>query len=155
VVGTIAQRGALTTPPCATDTTNPQNRREDMSNIERVRQFIDAFNRKDIDTVIGFFAEDAVYHNMPLEPIVGRTAIAASIVGYTTPASRLEWIMPNIAETASGTVLTERVDKFFMGAPGAEKWIALPVMGAFELKDGQITAWRDYFDLEQFNRQLA
>jgi limonene-1,2-epoxide hydrolase len=27
-------------------------------------------------------------------------------------------------------------------------------MGSFELEDGQITAWRDYFDMAQFQRQL-
>ncbi len=28
-------------------------------------------------------------------------------------------------------------------------------MGAFELRDGKICAWRDYFDLAQFQRQMA
>jgi limonene-1,2-epoxide hydrolase len=47
-------------------------------------------------------------------------------------------------------VLTERIDKFEVGG----KWIALPVMGAFELREGKISAWRDYFDLAQFTKQL-
>lgn len=28
-------------------------------------------------------------------------------------------------------------------------------MGAFEVHDGRITAWRDYFDMKQFQDQLA
>ena len=28
--------------------------------------------------------------------------------------------------------------------------VSLPVMGTFEVHDGKITAWRDYFDLDQF-----
>jgi limonene-1,2-epoxide hydrolase len=28
-------------------------------------------------------------------------------------------------------------------------------MGIFELRDGKIAAWRDYWDLQQFERQLA
>ena len=28
-------------------------------------------------------------------------------------------------------------------------------MGAFEVNDGKITAWRDYFDMNQFTSQMA
>ena len=48
------------------------------------------------------------------------------------------------------TVLTERVDVFQL--PNAT--IELPVMGTFEVKDGKIVAWRDYFDLNQYMSQL-
>ncbi len=65
-------------------------------------------------------------------------------------ASELEFIVHHIAETSSGTVLTERVDKFLIDG----KWVELPVMGTFEFRDGKISAWRDYFDLEQFNKQM-
>jgi limonene-1,2-epoxide hydrolase len=27
-------------------------------------------------------------------------------------------------------------------------------MGSFELRDGQLIAWRDYFDMQQFTKQL-
>ena len=48
-------------------------------------------------------------------------------------------------------VLTERIDSFFF--PG--NTIALPVMGTFEVNDdGKITAWRDYFDMNQFMSQM-
>lgn len=33
--------------------------------------------------------------------------------------------------------------------------VELPVMGAFELSDGKISAWRDYFDMAQFQAQMA
>ncbi|MHB8593901.1 MAG: limonene-1,2-epoxide hydrolase family protein, partial [Acidimicrobiales bacterium] len=47
-------------------------------------------------------------------------------------------------------VMTERVDHFI----GAEKTISLPVMGIFEVHDGVIVSWRDYFDLDQFTSQM-
>ena len=28
-------------------------------------------------------------------------------------------------------------------------------MGAFEVNDGKITAWRDYFDMNQFTSQMS
>ena len=35
------------------------------------------------------------------------------------------------------------------------KTIAIPVTGVFQVRDGKIAAWRDYFDLKQFQAQLA
>jgi len=50
------------------------------------------------------------------------------------------------------TVLTERIDRFTIGG----KRVELPVMGAFEVaSDGKICAWRDYFDMQQFMKQLG
>jgi limonene-1,2-epoxide hydrolase len=48
-------------------------------------------------------------------------------------------------------VLTERVDTFHRGATAA----ALPVMGAFDIRDGKIGAWRDYFDMAQITAMLS
>ena len=48
-------------------------------------------------------------------------------------------------------VLTERVDTFQMG----DKTVALEVMGTFELRDGKIAAWRDYFDMASWTRQAG
>ena len=57
--------------------------------------------------------------------------------------------MRNIAASGS-LVMTERVDVFTF--PTAT--IELPVMGTFEVSDDKITAWRDYFDLNQFMSQM-
>lgn len=54
--------------------------------------------------------------------------------------------------TAGNVVLTERIDRFVLNG----KSIALPVMGAFEVTpDGRISAWRDYFDMQQFMSQMG
>lgn len=42
-------------------------------------------------------------------------------------------------------VMVERVD--YLAAP--DRTISVPMAGVFEVRDGQITAWRDYFDLSQ------
>ena len=47
--------------------------------------------------------------------------------------------------------MTERVDRFCSPA----RVVELPVMGVFEVDDGLITAWRDYFDINQFMNQLT
>jgi limonene-1,2-epoxide hydrolase len=39
-------------------------------------------------------------------------------------------------------------------ADGSEA-MAARVMGIFEVENGKITAWRDYFDLADFQKQMA
>jgi len=117
--------------------------------IEVVQAFCDAIATGDLDPVIEFFTDDAVYHNIPLDPVVGPAAIRATIEGFTGAVDGLEFKILAIA--ASGTtVLTERIDIFTFPSSS----IDLPVMGAFEVRDDKISAWRDYFDLNQFMSQL-
>jgi limonene-1,2-epoxide hydrolase len=119
-------------------------------NLERVRAFIAAWQRNDLEEIMSYFADDCVYHNMPIPPARGIEATRSLIKGFSSMASRVEWVLLQIAETESGVVLTERTDRFEIGG----RWVELPVMGSFELQGGKITAWRDYFDLAQYQRQL-
>ena len=116
-----------------------------------VRAFIGAFNANDLDRIMGFFSEDAVYHNIPVQPVQGTAAIRGVIQGFLGMATQVDWIVHQLAETQEGVVLTERTDRFLIRG----KWIELPVMGAFDLREGRITGWRDYFDMKQFQSQLA
>jgi limonene-1,2-epoxide hydrolase len=115
-----------------------------------VLAFIEAFDANDVDRIMEFFRPDAVYHNVPIQPVQGLDAIRAVIQGFLGLASEVEWVVRNVAESPDGTVLTERLDRFLI----REKWVELPVMGAFEVKDGKIVEWRDYFDMQQFQSQL-
>ena len=117
--------------------------------LEIVTSFCAAWAEVDVDKIVAFLSEDAVYHNIPLDPAIGRDAIKAMIAGFTTGVDRIEFEIRNVAVNGN-VVLNERVDRFF--AP--ERTIELPVMGTFEVTDGLITAWRDYFDLNQFMSQL-
>lgn len=115
------------------------------ANEHLVRQFCHAFSRRDIDELLGFFTDDAVYHNIPLEPAHGKEAIRATLEMFVPGSPEIEFVMLNIASSGS-VVLTERLDKMSFGG----KPVELPVAGVFEIEDGQIKAWRDYFDLQQF-----
>jgi limonene-1,2-epoxide hydrolase len=116
-----------------------------------VRAFIGAFNANDLDRIMGFFAEDAVYHNIPVQPVKGTAAIRGVIQGFLGMATQVDWIVHQLAETQEGVVLNERTDRFLIRG----KWIELPVMGAFRLREGRIAEWRDYFDMKQFQSQLS
>jgi limonene-1,2-epoxide hydrolase len=122
-----------------------------MTPEETVRRFCDAVERRDVKELASFFTDDAVYHNIPLAPVTGRAAIEATLAQFITPATSVEFEMRAIA-TSGRSVLTERVDRFVMNG----KSIALPVMGTFEVTpDGKISAWRDYFDMQQFTSQMG
>ena len=120
-----------------------------MSNTDIVVAFVDAWNRMDWDAVMDALAEDVVYHNIPMEKLEGKEAARAFIMGMVPEG--VDWEMISIAENGS-KVLTERVDSFDM--PGGKR-VSVPVMGTFEIENGKIKAWRDYFDLATFTSQMA
>ena len=120
------------------------------SPIEIVRRFCAAWSNVDPDQIAEYFTDDAVYHNIPMDPITGRDAIKSFISGFAGGAEQIDFRVHNIVADGP-VVLTERVDVFVMPTGKVE----LPVMGAFEVKDGKIAAWRDYFDLKQFMDQMA
>jgi limonene-1,2-epoxide hydrolase len=115
-----------------------------------VRAFVDAFNANDLRRIMEFFDADAVYHNIPLDPVQGTEAIEGVIRGFLGLATEVDWVVHNIAQSESGAVLTERTDRFLIQG----KWVELPVMGAFVVRDGKLAEWRDYFDMNQFQSQL-
>ena len=117
--------------------------------IEIVERFCAAIAEGDMDAVIAFFTDDAVYHNIPMDPVVGPVEIRATLEGFLLIATSLEFRVLAIAATGD-TVLTERVDVFHLPT----KSIELPVMGAFDIRGEQISGWRDYFDLNQIMSQL-
>ena len=110
-------------------------------NDRLVREFLAAWERRDTEHIVERFAEDGVYHSVPLTPIVGQAAIREFVEGFTDkPSGRIE-IHHQVA--TAGVVMNERTDHIFLnGQP-----VSLPIMGVFEIRDGRITAWREYFDL--------
>jgi limonene-1,2-epoxide hydrolase len=117
--------------------------------LDVVRRFCAAWGTEDLDTIVGFFTDDAVYHNIPVAPVVGPEQIRSTIEGFTSGVESIEFRLEAIAADGS-TVLTERLDVFTF----ANGRVDLPVMGTFEVRDGKIAAWRDYFDMAMFINQL-
>ena len=118
--------------------------------IEIVRRFCAAWSNASPDELAEFFTDDAVYHNIPIAPVTGRDTIKATIAGFTGGVEKIEFRVHHIVADGN-VVLTERTDVFHAG----DRTIELPVMGTFEVKDGKIAAWRDYFDMKQFMDQMA
>jgi limonene-1,2-epoxide hydrolase len=128
--------------------------------IELVRRFCAAWgNNMATAELAAFFTDDAVYHNIPMAPVIGRKAIANNIASFIrpgkaaapgiVPVESIDFRIINIAANGP-VVMTERVDVFTL----AGKSFELPVMGTFEVKNGKISAWRDYFDINQFTSRM-
>ena len=108
---------------------------------EIVTRFCEAWGRGDIEELMSFFAADAVYHNIPVPPVKGAKAIREAFLGFAKLMDSI--VLENLNVAANGNVVfTERIDHFRWKG----KSLALPVAGVFELRDGKITAHRDYFD---------
>ena len=116
------------------------------SPTEVVEQFCGAFAGKDVAAMTSLLADDVVYHNVGMEPSVGKEASLAVIRGFVDMAESVVFTVHHIAADGA-SVLTERTDTFTING----KTAPLPVMGAFNVVDGKITAWRDYFDMAQVN----
>ena len=118
--------------------------------IDLVRRFCAVWSSVNPDEIAEFFSDDAVYHNIPMDPLTGRDAIKTFIAGFAGGVKQIDFRVSNIVADGD-VVLTERVDVFEL--PNGK--VELPVMGTFEVKDGKIAAWRDYFDMKQFMDQMA
>ena len=122
-----------------------------MKENERIiREFIDAWSRLDPEELAGYFADDGVYHNMPIAPVSGRTNVEDFIRGFVGTWDETTWDILNILSSGN-VVIAERIDRTRAG----EKSVELPCVGVFELERGKIKTWRDYFDFATYQRGLG
>ena len=94
----------------------------------------------------GYFADDGIYHNIPLAPVAGKKEIE----NFTSKWIEINWDILNII-SKDNIVISERLDRTKMEGG---KFVDLPVTGVFELKNGEIKIWRDYFDLGTYLKAL-
>lgn len=120
-----------------------------MQPLETVRAFIAALERNDIPAALTYVADDCEYANVPISAVTGPEGIAAILEPLFAQASEIDW--PVHREVASGPVVfNERTDRFLMPFG----WVELPVTGVWEVHDGKITVWRDYFDFQSYLKQF-
>jgi len=119
------------------------------ANTKLIEAFCAAWSRLDPAELASYFAEDGVYHNMPGGPVKGREAIEQFIRSFAGSWTETEFEILNLAE-AGNVVVAERVDRTRLG----DKSVELPCAGVFEIRDGKIACWRDYFDLGTYTRAI-
>ncbi len=117
-----------------------QTTSETTDNIRAVEAFLNALADEDFDTVDALLHDNLVYENVGFSRIRGGRKTTALLrkmqgrIGFEVKIHRI---------AADGSaVLTERTDALIMGPLRLQFWVC----GTFELQDGRITLWRDYFD---------
>lgn len=107
-----------------------------------VREFCEAWGRGDADEIASYFAEDAVYHNVPMDPLEGKAAIKEFLDGFFGGFGAVVFVT-HLQVASGNVVMNERTDTIQL----PDGPLDLPVCGVFELNDdGKIVRWSDYFD---------
>jgi limonene-1,2-epoxide hydrolase len=104
---------------------------------------ITAWQKHDVDAVIGHMADDIVWYAfVGSAPIKGKAAVRAALTAMAPRRTAEHWRIFNYA-TSGNRLYVEGVDDF---ADQAGHRIAVPYMGIIEFRDQLIVGWRDYFD---------
>jgi len=114
-------------------------------NVAVIREFIEAWSSLDPDRLAEYFTEDGTYHNMPTQPVTGKDNVRAFIKGFLATWTETQWDILHILGEGD-VVFAERLDR----TKTAQGNVDLPCVGVFEMEDGKIKVWRDYFDLNTF-----
>lgn len=119
-------------------------------NLTIVRDFIAAWSRLDVDELLSYFTDDGVYHNMPIGPISGHERLRPFIAAFLNGWTQTDWEILNMAAVGN-IVFAERLDRTRLG----DRSVNLPCCGVFEIEDGKIRVWRDYFDMASYTKAAA
>jgi limonene-1,2-epoxide hydrolase len=116
-----------------------------------VRRFMSLMEPTDYDAALKLVADDCQYINPPpIGLVVGPQGIRAVLEPFFAPFAENEFQVLRAAADGAVVVL-ERLDRHRLG----DRWIELPVTGVFEVQNGRITYWRDYFDYPTIASQLG
>lgn len=110
-----------------------------------VRTFISALVARDLAGAAAMVSSDFEYDNVPMGKAFGPEALTSTLSGFFGMCTNIDWEI--LRQTSSGdmnhgTVLNERDDRVEIHG----RWATLPVAGVFEIREGKLTLWRDYFD---------
>ncbi len=116
-----------------------------------VTALVRACEARDLDAVCALVTDDIEYDNVPIGAVHGPEGVRKVLSGgVTEAASEVEWVVHRQVESGS-TVMNERTDRFLVDG----MWVEIPIAAVFEVRDGKVALWRDYFDLETYRRQRA
>jgi len=114
------------------------------SPLKVVEAFLAAMKTPDYDTAFTYVSDKCEYENVPMpeSKVYGPEGIRAILEPFFAPTTENEFLIIRSATTGP-VVILERIDRHLL----ADGWIELPVTGVFEVHDGKITLWKDYFNL--------
>jgi limonene-1,2-epoxide hydrolase len=110
--------------------------------VEVVEAFLAAFASMDFDAALSFLSDDVEYTNIPIGTVRGHTGVRQVLEPFFAPIHENEFLISRRASTGP-VVFLERLDRHRLD----HGWRELPVNSVFEVHQGKVTVWRDYFDL--------
>jgi limonene-1,2-epoxide hydrolase len=110
-----------------------------------VERFLDLLRAGNIDGAVELLGVDVDYINVGLPTVRGRERVRRifGVLGRTGGAFD---VYVHAISADGPTVLTERTDVLKLGRISVQVWVC----GRFDVRDGQIVLWRDYFDYVAF-----
>lgn len=121
---------------------------------EIVTRFISLLSSKNLDAAAAMVSDDFEYDNVPVGKAFGADGMRSVLTGFFAACEELDWVIvrqTSSGDSTSGTVLNERDDRLKIHG----QWRSLPLAGVFEIRDGKITLWRDYFDRTTLGEAMA
>lgn len=118
----------------------------DIDNAHTVEVLLASLQAQDTDGAGAVLDDNLVYQNVGFPTIHGR-ARAMKLFRSMEGRAGFEVKIHRIAVNGS-SVLTERTDVLQFGRVRLQFWVC----GVFEVSDGRITLWRDYFDMWDFTK---
>ena len=114
---------------------------KDNPNVQAVMTMLEKWHALDLEGAVNMFTEDGVFHSMMREPYKGRDVLRDFMGKLFGGMSELT--LEIRSEGVSGnTVILERFDSWvYNGKPGS-----IPVVGVYDVEDGKIKEWREYYD---------
>ena len=119
-------------------------------NVQTIKDFIVAWSNLDSDELVGYFSEDGIYYNMPTQPVQGKEQLKQFIGSFISNWTKTNWDTLNIIGEGD-IVIAERLDRTEVG----DIKVDLPCCGVFEMEEGKIKVWRDYFDMGTYTKPFS
>ena len=113
-----------------------------------VQDFADAFNRQDVDSLVGCFTPGGTYIDNFFGPHAGHAALRAMFARMFHEGTAYRWAMDVVVDTPARAaaewtfsyVVTDAIPR------SAGRAVRFRGMSLFELEGGKIAAYREYFD---------
>lgn len=109
-----------------------------LTNKDLIQNWVHAFNQADYQTLESLYAENAMNHQMPNAPVVGKQAIGEMFKAEFKAAPQMHCIPIQMITEGHWVVLEWKDPKGFQGC------------GFFEIRGGLIETQRGYWDKLSF-----
>ena len=119
-------------------------------NIATVTAFLNSLRAPDLDAAAELLDENLVYQNVGFPTVYGRRRTIKLFRAMDRPSLGFDVLIHRSAADGA-SVLNERTDVLIFGPVRLQFWVC----GVFEVHDGRITLWRDYFDTFDFAKAVV